>query len=479
MSVPPLSRRALAPFAALGAALAACGAEVSTAPGPPSVVLIVADDLGWMDVGYNGSEIATPHLDRLAREGVRLERFYTAMICSPTRMGLLTGRYPIRWGMMNAVVRPWSTDGLPPEEVTIAEELARAGYVHRGLVGKWHLGHASRRFHPLRQGFTEFFGHYNGSIDYFSHECRGEPDWHRGFEPVSGPRTYSTDAITEEAVRFVEDHAAQAPFFLMVSYNAPHAPLQARPKDLARYADVTDPPRRVYAAMVTRMDDGIGRILAALDEVGAARDTLVWFLSDNGGDPRQGASNAPLRAGKSGIYEGGVRVPSAVRWPAGGIADGRSVASMVGYLDVLPTVLAAAGASPADRPLDGIDVLGVLAGSAVGAERVWFASTDRTIGRTAARMEETSVTDDAWKLVRSRRREVAGAEPSTPRVALYRYREDVAEARDVAQEHPAVVERLLAHLDRFRALADGAPQPGHEVEPPPGWKPPAAWRIVE
>ncbi|MEZ5367470.1 MAG: sulfatase-like hydrolase/transferase, partial [Bryobacterales bacterium] len=293
----------------------------SLAAAPPNVVLIVSDDQGWNDVGFHGGEIRTPNLDRIASQGVELNRFYACPVCSPTRAGLATGRYPIRFGMQRAVCRPFLDVGVPPEEETVAEMLGRAGYAARGAVGKWHIGHSRLRYHPLRQGFTFFYGHYNGNIDYFTHMRDGELDWHRGFDS-SYDEGYSTDLIADEAVRFIEEQAGgESPFFLYVPFNAPHAPLQVPAKWLDDYASIGDKDRRTYAAMVAAMDAGVGRILEALDRTGVTNDTLVWFFSDNGG-PGTG-DNTPLRAGKGTVYEGGVRVAAALRWPGKVRAGGK------------------------------------------------------------------------------------------------------------------------------------------------------------
>ena len=206
----------------------------------PNIVLILADDLGWDDVSFHGQQIKTPNLDRLTREGVELSRFYVCPICSPTRAGLMTGRYPIRYGLMRAVLPPWREGGLDLDEVTLPQVLARAGYKHRGIFGKWHLGHSDVKYHPLRRGFTEFVGHYNGAIDYFTHEREGELDWHRGYES-NHDKGYSTDLIADAAVDFIRRHAADnAPFLCYVPFNAPHSPLQAKEEDLDTYAHLAE-----------------------------------------------------------------------------------------------------------------------------------------------------------------------------------------------------------------------------------------------
>src|SRR5688572_28533381 len=212
------------------------GAQASAAALKPNMLIIVADDLGFADVGFNGGKvIATPNLDRLAATGVRLTDFRACPMCSPTRAGLLTGRWPLRFGMMRAVVPPWSPHGLPRSENTLPELLAGAGYEHRAVIGKWHLGQARREFLPLAHGFTRFYGHYNGAIDYFTHQREGERDWHRN-DATLREEGYSTDLLGAEAARFVRE--ATGPWYLQVAFNAPHSPFQAKPVDLKKYAQL-------------------------------------------------------------------------------------------------------------------------------------------------------------------------------------------------------------------------------------------------
>lgn len=455
-----LGRWALVALAA--AASAACAPASERVP-LPNIVILLADDLGWGDVGYHGSAIRTPNLDRLASEGVRLERFYTAPTCSPTRAGLLTGRYPIRFGMMRSVITPWSRYGLPPGEKTLAERLADAGYTRRILIGKWHLGHAAREFHPLNQGFTHFYGHLNGAIGYFSHEREGALDWHRDWQ-ISRDRGYSTDLIGREAVRSIERSLPGEPFFLYVAFNAPHFPFEAKRDDLDRYPE-REGRHRAYAAMVDSMDQAIGSILDALDAHGFAENTLVWFASDNGA--AEVGVNRPLRGGKSTVYEGGVRVPALIRWPAA-IVGGRSVAAPIGYLDVYPTVERVVGLDASDsHALDGRDVLDVIRGSAEAPERDWysFVAPDET--------ERIAVTRGRWKLIAQGASVLAPAAQTAPRVELFDLRADPDERVDLAGRHPELVAELMARLRRFRRLqvpGVGAFEEGRsEFEPPPDW----------
>jgi arylsulfatase A-like enzyme len=424
--------------------LSALSCREPAPPSPPNVLILLADDLGWNDVGYHGSEIRTPNIDALAREGVRLERFYASPICSPTRAGLLTGRWPIRFGLMKSVIAPWSQYGLPSDEHTLAQLFEKAGYARRGLVGKWHLGHARRAYLPLESGFSEFYGHYNGAIGYFDHRRQGEVDWHRGWETIREVG-YSTDLLADEAVRFLRESPSEEPFFLYVAFNAPHKPLEAKPADLARYPELLKP-RKTFAAMVDSLDQAVGRILATLEERGLAENTFVLFLSDNGGELGI-ADNSPLRGGKSSVHEGGIRVPAIARWPAGGLAGGKIVEETLGYIDVYPTLKRVSGAEFVDpKPLDGHDVLEVMAGRELAPERPWY-SFLAPLGP-----EEISVQNREWKLI------VKGpslllAEPRFPwRFELYRIDRDPEESRELSEQHPEVVAELLENLRRFRAL---------------------------
>ncbi len=307
-------------------------------PLKPNILLIVADDLGYADVGFNGGKVvATPNLDRLAATGIKLTDFRACPMCSPTRAGLLTGRWPIRFGMMRSVVPPWSTNGLPAAEQTLPELLVRAGYEQRILVGKWHLGHARKEFLPLSQGFTQFYGHYNGAIDYFTHEREGERDWHDDDKSLDVPG-YSTDLLAGEAAHLIVQAPQGKPWLVYLSFNAPHSPFQAKESDLQKYPQFKLAERRAYAAMVDSLDQGVGEVLAAVDRRDDAANTLVFFLSDNGGIPKAGSSNAPWRGGKLTVYEGGTRVCAALRWPAAGLTGGKAFSERVGYIDVLHIV---------------------------------------------------------------------------------------------------------------------------------------------
>ena len=329
----------------------------------PHILVIMADDLGWSDVGYHGNEIQTPNIDQLAMEGVRLNQFYTQSICTPTRSSLLTGRYPIRYGFQFSNLSPWSRVGLPLEERTLPQALKEVGY-RTAITGKWNMGH-SVPFLPMQRGFDHQYGMYAGPIGYFNHvmSIGGERltlDWHRNEKPLR-EKGYVTTLIAQEAVRIIEAHDPSQPLFLYVPFSAPHTPLQAPQEYIAQYQHVQDRKRRIYSAMVTCMDDAIGDILTALEERGIRKDTLIFFCSDNGGNPEQGADNGPLREGKGSLYEGGVRVPALIAYPRR-LEKGTVVDKPLHIVDLYPTLLRLAGASlDQPLPLDGLDVWPVIA----------------------------------------------------------------------------------------------------------------------
>ena len=380
--------------------LYATGAR-ATASEKPNIVIMLADDLGWGAVSYHSEWAETPNIDRLTKEGIELDRFYVAPMCSPTRAGLLTGRYPIRFGLARAVIPPQRNFGLPVEERTIADALRDAGYARRGLFGKWHLGHHHVKWHPLSRGFSHFEGHYNGAIDYFSLERDGERDWHVNYEP-SHTQGYATDLIADAASKFILDAAAgDAPYFCYVPFNAPHSPFQAKPEDIARYAKGSKPTSEdILKAMIWSMDQGVGKILAAIQDSGEVDNTQVWFLSDNGGVGKFKANNVPLHGSKLTTFEGGVRVPACVRWSARW-KGGRRVENTMGYIDVFPTVLSSAGVDPAvgpvpDRDLDGSSLCDLFEGTESAIpERDWYSYH----GQSGADSETIAIKTFQWKLV--------------------------------------------------------------------------------
>ena len=454
----------------LVSALLVSGAELFAAPAKkPNIVILVADDLGWNDVGYHGSDIRTPAIDRLAKSGVQLDRFYVCPICSPTRAGLLTGRYPHRFGLRNTVIPPWRKFGLDLSEQTLPEVFATAGYKRRACIGKWHLGHYKRAYHPIERGFTHFYGHYNGAIDYFTHLREGERDWHRNFEP-SADAGYSTELLGDEAVRFIKGSPEGEPFLLYLPFNAPHGPLQAQRKYLDEYGydekagtfkkkgaakddygaeGQGNRKRQTFAAMVTAMDTQIGRILDTLDSEGLAENSIVLFFSDNGATLKIGGSNKPLPGAKHSVHEGGVRVPAVIRWPAG-LHGSRKFDTLMGYIDVLPTLLGLAGREKpgGGKPLDGIDLSGVLRGKTKAPDRTFY-------------LGQKAVISQQWKLIEGK---------------LYRIDTDPTERKDVSAANPAVLSRLAKRLNAFEKLA-GKVKVAPYGSGRENFRAPADWRI--
>ena len=342
-------------------------AGIAAAQSRPNVVLILADDLGYGDVGFNGcQDIPTPHIDSLARDGVRFANGYSSHpFCSPMRAGLMTGKYQHRFGYVNNVAFDPHNQlmGLPTSEKTVATRLRDAGY-RTGMVGKWHLGAASP-FHPLRRGFDFFYGFLGGGHDYFVVDTTVQlnENYKTALDDNGTPVAfdgYLTEVLTDQAIRFLKQ-TDESPYFLYVAYNAPHGPLQAPQETIARFSDIQDPKRQIYAAMVSSMDEQIGRLLATLDELGDRENTLVAFLSDNGGPEHANASdNGPLRGQKGDVYEGGIHVPFVMRMP-GKLPAGKVFADPVISIDITRTALDLAGADDLER-LDGVNLFPHLLG---------------------------------------------------------------------------------------------------------------------
>jgi arylsulfatase A-like enzyme len=326
-----------------------------TAEQKPDIVVILSDDQGTYDVSWRGSEIKTPNLDKLAASGAKLEQFYVQPVCSPTRASLMTGRYPMRYGLQVGVIRPWAEYGLPLEERMLPQVLHDAGYT-TVICGKWHLGSFDKRYYPHARGFDHSYGHLFGALDYFKHVRDGKDDWYRDDKPLK-EEGYSTHLVAKEAVRLVKAQPKDKPLFLYVPFNAVHSPHQVPEKYKEPYKNLPEP-RQTYAGMVAAMDESIGQILGALDESGRRKNALIFFSSDNGGpSPGKVTSNGPLRAGKGTVYEGGVQVVACAAWD-GHIKPGSVVKSPMHMTDMYPTLLKVAGASLEQKlPLDGVDIL--------------------------------------------------------------------------------------------------------------------------
>ncbi|MCC6490598.1 MAG: sulfatase-like hydrolase/transferase [Candidatus Hydrogenedentes bacterium] len=397
---------------------------VATQGRRPNILVIVADDLGYGDLSVHGStEIATPNIDSIAQGGVRFTQGYVSCpVCSPTRAGLITGRYQQRFGheFNPGQVADHRTFGLPLSEVTAANILKSAGYA-TCMVGKWHLGFSPDRV-PTARGFDEFFGFLSGSHSYVKLEPNGENSIFRGTEPVM-EEEHLTDAFAREAVACIERHKDH-PFFLYLTFNAVHNPLEPQPRYLDRFSAIADEKRRKYAALLTGLDDAVGQVLGKVREAGLESDTLVFFISDNGGPTANGSNNADLREIKGTVYEGGVRVPFFAQWK-GHIPEGVTFDKPVISLDILPTAAAAAAATlPGDREIDGVNLLPFITGrnAAHPHEYLYW-----RFG------EQSAIRNKDWKLVRNQ-----GSEE------LFHLAADRTEKQDVLTEQPPIAEELRA-----------------------------------
>lgn len=378
----------------------------------PNIIIILTDDQGYADVGFNGcTDIPTPNIDRIAHNGVKFTNGYvTYAVCGPSRAGIMTGRYQDRFGFgRNPLVAPNDqSEGLPLSEETMATVLGKVGYTSVAL-GKWHLG-AHRSQWPLNRGFNEFFGFLSGGHQYFP-ELWNFDDLSQVKEQWDGYKTklmrndgrveeteYLTDALSREAVSFVERHGGKSPFFMYLAYNAPHTPLQATEKYLKRFDHIKDNKRRTYAAMISAVDDGVGLLIDKLSELRLENNTMIFFLSDNGGPEKDNASNnGPLREGKGSLYEGGIHVPFAVQWP-GHIPAGQVYENPVISLDIMATAVALAGANPANQ-LDGVNLIPYLTGIKDGMphdylfwrkfDQNWYAARAGDIKLLQKKEEET------------------------------------------------------------------------------------------
>lgn len=426
-------RLALVIWAVPSMSATALAGQGASEPARTNVVLIILDDLGYGDFGcYGCPDIRTPHIDRLARQGVRLTDFYAnGPVCTPTRAALMTGRYQQRVGFEWAISPGQKEPGLPVEESALARMIKREGYA-TALFGKWHLGYRSE-FGPLAHGFDEFFGLLSADIDHYSHrEITGEPDLYEGIRPVER-KGYMTDLITERSVAFVDKHASK-PFFLEVAYNAVHWPFQPpdRPDDVRDLTNWYKGTRRDYKQMLERVDDGVGAILGALEQRGLTDRTLVILTNDNGGERL--SRGEPLRGGKGILLEGGIRVACIARWP-GRLPAGKESAFPSMTMDLTATILNAAGARPPEgRKLDGINLIPVLNGTTPPPDRTLFWRVDRFRG------EQWAARKGKWKYIRYERGEL-----------LFDLNADIGERRDLSKRHPDTVAELREEVARWEA----------------------------
>ncbi len=418
----------------------------------PNILMILTDDLGYADVGFNGAkDIKTPNLDVLAQNGVTFTSAYVAHpFCGPSRAGLFTGRYPHKIGSQYNLptVKGAGGIGVPVEETYFSRVLQDSGYF-TGAVGKWHLGEA-RQYHPNSRGFDEFFGFLNGGHDYFPDQSSkryaalveaGRTNIYGYIAPLEyngspvQETEYLTDALSREAVKFIDKaKASTQPWFLYLAYNAPHTPLQAKEEDLAVFPHIQDAKRRTYAAMVLAVDRGVARIVDHLKKTHQFENTLIIFFSDNGGRLDQGASNSPLSEGKGSVMEGGYRTPMFIHW-AEGLERGQSYRHPVHALDFYPTLTNLAGGQvPEGKQLDGKDILpAILSGeSARPGESIFVMRHRKGLSDVAARR-------DRWKAVR-----VANGA-----WRLFDVEEDPGETTDLSEQYPKLLADLVADMDAW------------------------------
>jgi arylsulfatase A-like enzyme len=413
---------------------------------PANLVIILADDLGYGDVcAYGCTTTRTPNIDAIARSGAKFTQGYvTAPVCSPSRAGLMTGRYQQRFGHeLNAGGIPRAAKeelGTPLDERMLPQYLKERGYA-TGMVGKWHLG-SNEKQHPMSRGFDEFFGFLGGQHSYVSVDADGFNPLLDGRKPATSV-SYLTDEIASRGAAFIRKNAA-SPWFLYLAFNAAHLPMQAPEKYLARFAGIADARRRTYAAMIAAMDDGIGQVMAAVRDARLEERTLVVFLNDNGGPTlagttENGASNAPLRGSKRQTWEGGIRVPFAFTWK-GRIPADRVVRTPIIQLDVLATVMAAADI-PVDASwkLDGVNLLPLMTGRAASISR------DTLYWRFGNQM---AIRRGDWKLLKASdtapQAAVFGSIESLAGAELYNLAMDMSETTNVAAANPAKVRELAA-----------------------------------
>jgi arylsulfatase A-like enzyme len=422
---------------------------------PPNIIFFLVDDMGYADLGCMGAtDIKTPHIDRLAREGVKFTDFYAnAPVCTPTRAAFMTGRWQQRVGLEWALGYSaeqyrrtggqWTPEpdklalGLPSGETTIADGLKAAGYA-TGCFGKWHLGYQPE-FSPIRRGFDQYFGNLLGHTDYYRYVYwDGTYQLREGDQPVQAAG-YLTDLINQRAVRFIREHAGR-PRFVYVPYNAVHWPFQPpdRPEPALTKENAYDGTRRDYAAMIERIDEGVGMMLAELERQGVLDNTLIVLSSDNGGERL--SDNSPLFHHKQTLFEGGIRVPCVMRWPAK-LPRGKTVSQPAITMDLTATFLAAAGgAPPAGRQLDGINLLPILTGEAPPQERTFYWRIHRS------NRQQKAIRHGDWKYVQD-----GGVD------LLFNLQDDLSERRDLGYRRPDILNDLQARLKAWEDEMDASP----------------------
>lgn len=436
-------------LACASASLAA--AERTGAGAQPNIVYIVADDLGWKDVGFNGAaDLRTPNIDKLAATGARFQQFYAQPMCTPTRAALMTGRYPFRYGLQTIVIPGPAPYGLDTGERLMPQCLKEAGYA-TAIIGKWHLGHADMKFWPRQRGFDYQYGAMIGELDYFTHSDAGVVDWFRDNKPVI-EAGYTTQLLGNDAVRYIEAQTPGKPFYLYLAFNAPHTPYQAPKEYVDRFPGIADPTRRTYAGMISCLDDEIGRVVAALEGKGLRNNTLIVFHSDNGGTAnamfagqmtdlsktKLPCDNGPYKDGKGSLFEGGCRVAACANWP--GRIKAQDVGGMIHVVDMYPTLAALAGASTAGgKPLDGLNVWSTIAEGKPSPRTEVVYNIEPFRG---------AVRDGDWKLI------WRALIPTS--VDLYDLAKDPYEQNNLAAAHP---DKVAALQGRINALGRESAKP--------------------
>ena len=448
----------------------AFGQAAKPATRQPNIIFILNDDLGWGDVGYHGAEIRTPTLDQLAKRGVELNRYYTFAVCSPTRAALMTGRSSLETGVDAPIS---SQEVLPMDATLLPQHLKQLGY-QTAMIGKWHLGESRAEYSPYKRGFDYYYGFLGGFIDHYTHlTSSGRLDWQRN--GVSVRETgYTTDLMTEDAIRQIKSRNKNKPLFLYLAYDAPHAPVQAPEEDVKRYAQITNPVRRTFAAMVDHNDAQIARVLATVESEGMANDTLIIWASDNGPPLQGGATSGGLRGDKGSAFEGGQRVPAIAYWP-GHLTGGKKLESVITVLDWFPTLIkAAGGVVPSDKRIVGHDVMATLGGAAQKP------GVSMVLGNHVVNGDGyyESAYQWPWKLLRAPTSLIGaplspalGADGKT--IMLFDVVADQNETTDMAVKKPDLVRNLLSDLDAAprapRSLAEvGMAAGGMAAEPAAG-----------
>ena len=424
---------------------------VADAADKPNIIHIVADDLGWKDVGFNGAtDIKTPNLDALAKGGARFTQFYTQSMCTPTRAALMTGRYPFRYGLQTIVIPGPANYGLDTTEYLMPQCLRDAGY-STAIIGKWHLGHADIKYWPKQRGFDYQYGAMIGELDYFTHSDAGVLDWFRNNKPMK-EKGYTTQLIGADAVKFIHQQSADKPFYLYLTFNAPHTPYQAPQEYIDRFENIIEPTRRTYAGMVACLDDEIGKVVATIEQKGLRDNTLIMFHSDNGGTRNAmfagqmtdlsktvlPCDNGPYRDGKGSLFEGGNRVAACANWP--GRIKPQTVEGLIHAVDLYATFAAVADASTAkSKPLDGVNVWDTIAEGKPSPRTEVIYNVEPFRG---------AVRQGDWKLI------WRSLIPTS--VDLYNLASDPYEKQNLAAEHP---EKVAAMQERLNALGRQSAKP--------------------